>query len=281
MTTTKTILLASLCAITVLGLWAFWIEPASITVHKVNLNISRWHTEHREMKIAILTDLHIGSPHTGLDKLKTVVERTNNEKPDLVVILGDLVIDGVIGGKFVEPEPIAAALKDLRATHGVVAVLGNHDWMNDGERMRRVLQGAGIVVLENGSLRIERAGRTLWLVGLADLYFRHPDIAEGLRQVDEVNPVILLTHNPDIFPDVPSRVSLTLAGHTHGGQVNFPIIGRLVVPSQYGQRYAMGHVVEGGRHLFVSGGVGTSIIPVRFRVPPEIVIMTLAGGGAP
>ncbi len=134
-------------------------------------------------------------------------------------------------------------------------------------------------MLENASLRVERAGRAFWLVGLADLWTRHPDIAAGLRQVDEANPVILLTHNPDIFPDVPSRVSLTLAGHTHGGQVNFPIIGRPVTPSRYGQRYVMGHVVEGGRHLFVSGGIGTSIIPVRFRVPPEIVIMTLTSDG--
>ena len=72
------------------------------------------------------------------------------------------------------------------------------------------------------------------------------------------DPLILITHNPDIFPKVPPRVSLTLAGHTHGGQVNLPVVGRLVLPSKYGQRYAMGHIVEGGRHLFVGGGIGTS-----------------------
>lgn len=89
------------------------------------------------------------------------------------------------------------------------------------------------------------------------------------------SPVILITHNPDIFPDVPPRVSLTLAGHTHGGQVNLPLLGRPIVPSNFGQRYASGHVVEDGRHLFVSDGTGTSIIPARFRVPPAIVILTL------
>jgi predicted MPP superfamily phosphohydrolase len=96
-----------------------------------------------------------------------------------------------------------------------------------------------------------------------------------LREVTTDEPVVLFTHNPDIFPGVPTRVSLTVAGHTHGGQVNLPLLGRLVVPSQYGQRFAQGHVVEGGRHLYVGGGIGTSIIPVRFRVPPEIVVLSL------
>jgi predicted MPP superfamily phosphohydrolase len=114
-----------------------------------------------------------------------------------------------------------------------------------------------------------------WLAGVGDLWTGTPDIEGTLRQVDTDYPVILFTHNPDIFPNVPARVSLTVAGHTHGGQVNLPLLGRPVVPSDFGQRYAYGHVVEGGRHLFVGGGVGTSIIPARFRVPPEIVILTL------
>jgi predicted MPP superfamily phosphohydrolase len=94
--------------------------------------------------------------------------------------------------------------------------------------------------------------------------------------VPQDEPVLLLTHNPDVFPDVPARVTLTLAGHTHGGQVALPILGRPVVPSRYGQRYADGLVMEDGRALFVSSGIGTSILPVRFRVPPEIAIVTLS-----
>jgi predicted MPP superfamily phosphohydrolase len=84
-----------------------------------------------------------------------------------------------------------------------------------------------------------------------------------------------LTHNPDIFPDIPARVALTVAAHTHGGQVNLPIVGRLIVPSRFGQKYAAGHVQEAGKQLFVTTGIGTSIIPVRFRVPPEFVVLTL------
>ena len=268
-----------------LGVWAFWLEPASITVRHVRLEIPSWHAEHRDMKIAVLTDLHVGSPHMGLGKLRRVVEHTNDERPDIVLLLGDYVIGGrdhnggVVGGTFVQPEPIAAELKNLRAPLGVFAILGNHDWWYDGERVTAALKNAGIVVLENQATRVERGGKGFWLVGIADLWTRQPDIEGALRQVEGDDPVILMTHNPDIFPDVPPRVSLTLAGHTHGGQVNLPLVGRPVVPSKFGQRYAMGHVVEQGRHLFVSGGIGTSIIPVRFRVPPEIIILTLSEEG--
>lgn len=261
--------------VVLLGLWAFWFEPASLRVRAVSLRVPRWHAEHADLKIAILTDLHIGSPHTGLEKLREVVQRTNGENPDLVVVLGDLVINNVVGGAFVEPELIVAELKNLRAPLGVVAVLGNHDWWNDGQRIGDALRDAGLTVLENQARRVERGGKSFWVVGIADLWTRKPDIAGGLGQVEGDDPVLLITHNPDIFPGVPARVSLTLAGHTHGGQVNLPLVGRPVVPSKYEQRYAMGHVVEDGRHLFVSGGVGTSIIPVRFRVPPEIVVLTL------
>jgi predicted MPP superfamily phosphohydrolase len=268
-----------------LAVWAFWLEPASITVRRVRLEVPSWHAEHRGLKLAVLADLHVGSPHMGLAKLRRVVEHTNDERPDLVLLLGDFVIGGrehgrgVIGGSFVEPEPIAAELKSLRAPLGVFAVLGNHDWWYDGERVAAALRGAGVTVLENQAARVESGGRGFWLVGVADLWTRRPDIAGALGQVEGGDPVILLTHNPDVFPDVPPRVSLTLAGHTHGGQVNLPLVGRPVVPSQFGQRYAMGHVVEQGRHLFVSGGIGTSIIPVRFRVPPEIIILTLSEEG--
>jgi hypothetical protein len=262
-------------SISALGLWAFWFEPASLSVRRASLQVPGWHAEQVGLRIAVLTDLHVGAPHMKLDKLREVVERTNREQPDLVLMLGDMVINNVAGGTFVEPEPIAVEVGKLRAPLGTIAVLGNHDWWNDGERITKVLRQAGLTVLENEARRIEYGGKSFWVAGVADLWTRQPNIAGSLSQVNSDDPVILITHNPDIFPDVPPRVSLTLAGHTHGGQVNLPFIGRPVVPSNFGQRYASGHVVEDGRHLFVSDGIGTSIIPVRFRVPPEIVILTL------
>jgi predicted MPP superfamily phosphohydrolase len=258
-----------------LGLWAFWIEPAWLTTHRFTLQVPGWQREHQGLRIAVLTDLHVGSFHTGIEKLKEVVARTNEEHPDLVVILGDFVIQDVVGGHFTEPESIAEVLRGLQAPLGVISVLGNHDWWYDGVRVERALRGAGIEVLENRAHQVQFKGKAFWVVGIADLWTRKPDIEGSLRQVEGSDPIILITHNPDIFPEVPSRVSLTIAGHTHGGQVNLPVVGRLVVPSKYGQKYAMGHIVENGRHLFVGGGVGTSILPVRFRVPPEVVVITL------
>jgi predicted MPP superfamily phosphohydrolase len=93
--------------------------------------------------------------------------------------------------------------------------------------------------------------------------------------VPEDAAVLLLSHDPDAFPMVPRRVALTLSGHTHGGQVGIPLVRRPFVPSHYGERYVRGHVAEDGRHLYVTSGVGTSGIPVRLFMPPEIVILSL------
>ncbi|HEX8558365.1 MAG TPA: metallophosphoesterase [Pyrinomonadaceae bacterium] len=281
----KMALAAALAVAAALGAWAFWLEPAWTSVRRVSLAVPGWRAAQGGLKVALLTDLHVGAPHMGAGRLRRVVELTNAESPEVVIITGDFVIGGpkdeggerggVAGGSFVEPEAIAAELKHLRAPLGVYAVLGNHDWWYDGPRVARALESAGVRVLENQAVRVERGGAGFWLGGVADLWTRRPDVAGALAQVTTDEPVILFTHNPDIFPGVPARVSLTLAGHTHGGQVNLPLVGRPVVPSKFGRRYAMGHVVEGGRHLYVSGGVGTSILPVRFRVPPEVVVISL------
>jgi len=229
-----------------------------------------------ELRMAVLSDLHIGSPHVGIDKLRRIVEKTNAENPAVIVLLGDFVIGGpggrgVRGGSFVEPERIAAELKNLHAPLGVFAVLGNHDWWYDGHRVGRTLTEAGITVLENQAIHL---GNRFWLGGIADYWTRLPDIAGTLAQVVGDDPVVLITHNPDLFPEIPPRVSLTLAGHTHGGQVQLPVVGTLITPSQRG--YIGGEYVEQGRHLFVTTGIGTSIVPVRLGVPPEIVILTIA-----
>ena len=263
-----------------LGLRTFWLEPASLAVVEQHLDIP-WSAP-RPLRIAVLTDLHVGSPFNGLDKLRAVVARTNAARPDIICILGDLVIQGVAGGRFVPPEAIAVELAGLRAPAGVLAVLGNHDAWLDYDRVRRAVEHAGIRVLEDTAVRIDTPAGPVWVAGVGDLWTRPHDIKAALSGVQaDGAPVLLLTHNPDIFPDVPDRVSLTLAGHTHGGQVRFPFVGAPVVPSVYRQRFAAGHVVEDGRHLFVATGIGTSILPVRFRVPPAVALLTVGGRRAP
>jgi hypothetical protein len=258
--------------------WSVFVEPGRLLVLSTPVVSSRWPAGPPPLRIAVLTDLHVGSFRNGLDHLEAVVSRTNDQGPDLVVLLGDFVIRGGAGGSFVPPEPIAKRLAGLRARYGLAAVLGNHDWWFDGPRVRAALEHAGIRVLENEAIPLGAGRQRFWVAGVGDLWTRRVDIQAALSVVPTGAPVILLTHNPDVFPEVPERVALTLAGHTHGGQVALPLLGRPIVPSRYGQRYAYGLVVEDGRALFVSPGIGTSIIPVRFRVPPEISLATLSGG---
>ena len=209
-----------------------------------------------------------------------VVDRTNAARPDIICILGDLVIQGVLGGRFVPPEEIATELGHLRAPAGVVGVLGNHDGWFDHDRVRDALERAGIRLVEDTAARLDTPAGPVWVAGISDRWAGRHDLAAAMSVVkDDGAPVLLLTHNPDVFPLVPNRVTLTLAGHTHGGQVRLPLAGPPIVPSLFGQRFAAGHVVEGGRHLFVATGVGTSILPVRFLVPPEVTILTLVRGG--
>jgi len=262
------------CVVVSLGLRAFWLEPASLRVVEHELSVG-WPRE-RALRVAVLTDLHVGSPFNGTARLHTTVDRTNAAQPDVVCILGDLVIQGVVGGRFVPPEEIAIELARLRAAAGVVAVLGNHDGWLDHDRVRHAVESSGIRVVEDTAVRLITPAGPLWIAGMSDLWTGRHDLAAALAAVtDDDTPVVLLTHNPDIFPTVPDRVMLTLAGHTHGGQVRLPFAGALIVPSRFGQRFAAGHVVEGGRHLFVATGVGTSILPVRFRVPPTVSVLTL------
>jgi predicted MPP superfamily phosphohydrolase len=264
------------CAALACAVWAVWLEPASLLVSEEHITLRDW-SARPPLRIAILADLHVGSPFNGIAKLRDIVDRTNAAQPDVICILGDLVIQGVIGGHFVAPEEIAAELTRLRSPVGTVAVLGNHDGWFDHDRVRNALEQNGIRVLEETAATLETPAGPLWMAGISDVWTGRHDIAAALSTVkDDGVPVILLTHNPDVFPTVPRRVALTLAGHTHGGQVRIPLIGRPIVPSRFGQRFAAGHVVEGDRHMFVATGLGTSILPVRFRVPPTVTILTLA-----
>ncbi len=272
-------LLATLAGLVLLGLllagWAFWWEPASLRVVEHRVALGERGAALRGLRVAVLTDLHVGSPFNGLERVREVVERTRAARPDLVLICGDLFIQGVRGGRFVPPEEFAPLLGELRPPLGIYAVLGNHDWWVDGPRMARALQAARIPTLENRAVPVEHPAGRIWIAGIGDLWEGKSNIEGALASVDDDAPVLAFTHNPDLFPGIPERVALTVAGHTHGGQVNLPLLGRLIVPSRFGERYAIGHIVEDGRHLFVSPGIGTSILPVRFRVPPEISILVL------
>lgn len=249
------------------------------------------------LRLLVLSDLHSCDPWMTAERISGLVEGVNALQPDCVLLLGDYVAGHAIG-RFSKPVPHrdwANALSGLKAPLGVHAVLGNHDWWEDWDVVRRrrgptkaglALQEAGITLHENTCVRLSKNGRPFWLAGLGDqwafpgmrdgrrFFEGTDDLAGTLAQVSDDAPLIMMVHEPDIFATMPSRVSLTLAGHTHGGQVR--LFGYApVVPSRFGQRYVYGHIVEENRHLIVSGGLGCSQLPVRLGAPPEIVQVDL------
>lgn len=263
------------------AVWGFLVEPASLRNEDYEFAVPGWPAGCDGLRIAVLADLHVGSPLNGIEKLDRIIGLTQRAHPDLVLLAGDYVIGGVPGGRFTPPEQIAETLRALSAPLGVWAVLGNHDWWFDAPRVRAALEGVGIRFLEDAASPVAFERCAFWLVGISDFWEGRHDVEGALAGVTGDAPIIAFTHNPDVFPDVPARVNLTIAGHTHGGQVYIPLVGRPVVPSRYGERFAIGHIAEGGRHLFVSSGLGTSIIPVRFLVPPEISVLTLRSPSLP
>ena len=264
-----------------LAVWAFLVEPGRLVVTERALATPLWPASHEPLRIALIGDLHVGAPHVGLEKLEQVVARVNGLEPDLVLLAGDFMVQRILFGKAVPPEAIAERLQALRARFGVVAVLGNHDWVHDGHHVSAALTEVGITVLENQAHRLELAGGGLWIAGIADDTTREPDVAGTLAQVPDSEPVIVLAHDPATFLDVPHGPVAVLAGHTHGGQVSFPVLGALYLPSRAPRRYAYGHIVEEGRNLFVTAGIGTSLLPVRFNMPPEVKLLTVSAAASP
>jgi uncharacterized protein len=264
------------------GVYAAAIEPQGLVVTRYALTPSGWPAG-RRLSVTVIADIHAGGPDMTLSHIRRVVDTANALKSDLVVLLGDYNATYRFASR-VPNAMWAAELARLTAPLGTWSILGNHDWWHDVADVRRALTGVHIPILENDAVLLGAEGHRFWLAGLGDQIayrlgqgrFRGVDDLPGtLAQVGTDDPVLLLAHEPDIFPRVPSRVALTLSGHTHGGQIRLPLIWPAFVPSKYGARFAYGHVVEDDRHLIVSGGLGTSIVPARLGVPPEIVHIVL------
>ena len=265
-----------------LGVRAFLWEPATLEVRRVEVASRAWSGP--SLRIGVISDTHTDGPHVGIARLESIIARMNAERPDVVVLLGDFIGGHGASSERSEGERREigaglAAFSKLKAPLGVWAVLGNHDWWYDGAAVESGLVGAGIQVLENSRARIPREGGAFWIGGLADYESRRaqPSYGATLVGVPADEPVIVMSHWPDPFAVAPARVALTLAGHSHCGQVNLPILGRVVHVSPGAERWPCGLYEDRGGWLYVSGGVGTSILPVRFGQPPEIAVVTLRG----
>jgi uncharacterized protein len=273
-------------------------EPViRLGVTRYDLTPPRWPSGF-QLKIAAVADLHACDPWMSLDRIQSIVERTNALNADIIVLLGDYVAGHRHVTRFIPADEWAPVLAGLKAPLGVHAVLGNHDWWDDksvqqageGETAaRRALEAVGIPVYENDARRLSKDGQPFWIAGLGDQLAYVParrfrpvrrigvdDLGATLAKVTDDAPLLLLAHEPDVARRVPSRVSLQLSGHTHGGQVR--MLGWSPI-SPSGQVLSYGHV-RMNCDIIVSGGLGCSIVPFRLGVPPEIVLVTLGGAGA-
>lgn len=244
--------------------WGFLIEPQFIVLKKYNLKSD----DLRGIKAVLISDLHIAPWQKG--RLKRIVQKVIKQNPDIVFCTGDFV-SGYLPHKTLPIEEIGGELSKISPKLGFYAVLGNHDWWQNGAYIREVLSKNGITILENTSKDLLICNKTVTIAGVEDLQTRIPNPEKALRGATRT--AVLLTHNPDTFFDVKQDVFLTLAGHNHGGQVQLPFYGALIVPAKSGTKYSNGIFKENNNTLIVTKGLGNSIMNVRFCCPPEIVVI--------
>lgn len=252
-----------------------WVEPRRLVTRGYTLRLTGWPRALDGLRVVVVSDLHAGAPQVQPPDLRRVARAVHRARPELVLFLGDFVDHQVVLGKEVPPEAAGAALEPVTAPLGVFGLLGNHDWRYEGARVERAMRDVGIEILENEAVRLERDGAELWLALVGDESTRRADPDRALAEVPDEAPVLVATHSPDVFPRIPERVSLTLAGHVHAGQVNVPVLKRLWMPSRFAGRYAQRVVRDGSRTLFIHPGIGTSKLPVRLGAPPEVSVLRL------
>lgn len=282
------------------GAYASWFEPRfRLTIREYRVRPAGW-PEGLNLTAAFIADLHASEPYMSAERVRGIVETTNALQADIILLGGDYC-GGAVNRPYLGPAIIAPLLAELHAPFGCHAIFGNHDHNVGINNFRRAFAVARIATLENDVTRIVTPEGAFWLAGTASAlaYWLRPgrdngpedrpivtihgrrfrgadDVPGTLAKITDDAPVLLLAHEPDQFVHAPDRVALTLSGHTHGGQVYIPGIGRPFVPSLYGERYAYGHIIENGRHLIVSGGLGLSFLPVRAFCPPEITLVRIS-----
>lgn len=260
-------------------------EPSRPLLVRIEVPMHRLPAALDGFTIAQLSDFHYDEEFTIIP-ISKAIEMVNGLHPDLIALTGDFVtipafadyIDTAKWGAHAA-EPCADMLSQLRSRLGSFAILGNHDTDSDAPRVIRALQSRGMTILENRAIPIEQEGKRLWLAGIADALVGKPDLEGTLRQVPAGEPVVLLAHEPDFADEAAKHaVDLQLSGHSHGGQVRFPIVGAPFLP-ELARKYPWGLYHVGAMTLYTNAGLGTIRLPIRFNAPPEVTLFTLRALG--
>lgn len=251
----------------------YWNATRDPLIRSASIEVDDWPMGQGPVRILLLSDTHVAGPDMPPARLARIVGELNRLKPDLVLIAGDLVSERRGATHIYTPAEVVAPLGGLRAPLGVVVGPGNHDHWFKPDALRGELEKRGIRVLQNEAVKIG----PLVVGGVDDDYSGHDDVSATFAAMDRLGPGVplLLTHSPDIVPDLPRPVAAVFAGHTHCGQIRFPLVGALTYVSRYGDRFACGDIDDKGQRVFVGAGLGTSLLPLRFNTPPDAWLVTL------
>ena len=258
------------------------LEPNRPRIVRQEIALRRWPARLEGFTIALLSDFHY-DPYFSVHPLRSAIGMVNGLRPDLIALTGDFVSmpwSGDPADAASAAEPCAQLLRQMRAPHGLWAVLGNHDVFTDPDRVSTSLHSAGIQVLSNQSVPIERDGARFWLSGIDDVLGGTADLDANFHALPANEAVVLLAHEPD-YADTVARyaVDLQLSGHSHGGQVRLPFIRPVFLP-ELARKYVWGRYQIGGLALYTNAGLGTVNLPIRMNCPPEITLLTLRRSAA-
>ncbi|HMO75949.1 MAG TPA: metallophosphoesterase [Sphingopyxis sp.] len=252
------------------GLWNAGADPI---VRTASVAVADWPAGEPPMRVLLISDTHVAGPDMPPERLRAILRRFNALKPDLLLVAGDFHSGKYFATRHYSASEQTAPFGEARARLGVIAVIGNHDHWADAKAIEAGLRARGVTVLNNGAVR----RGPLIVGGVDDWFTEHADLPATYAAMDALGagPRILVIHSPDVVPDLPAPVAAVFAGHTHCGQIAPPLIGALTYSSAYGDRFACGDMTDKGQRLFVGAGLGTSILPLRYGVPPDVWLVTL------